>query len=137
MNRKILAIIAKIISDAGLGIEGETLFTHHMVSEVKKGVLIKPPFEGVDVDDYLPGYYVHGFQLIVRAQTYEEGEPYADQLIEAVRIRQETDFVNPGTSDFIAQIKYLRPLKLPIAYPRSDSGDLEWSINFQICYVVH
>jgi hypothetical protein len=117
---------------ANLGVEGESLFLHTMPADCRQGILLKMPLTGVVIDYELPGFFCTKVQAIVRAQSQVAGETLAKQVSAALEIRLRSTLAGPP--DML--VNWLRPLTLPIVYPRSDGNGLEWSINFEICYVM-
>jgi hypothetical protein len=131
-----IEVIARRLHDAGLAIEGQTLFLYAMPSDVKKGVLVKLPLQGIHNDFELPGFFNAQVQVIVRAQNHAEGSALAQAVIDALQIYRRTVLFDPGTTTEAMTVNWFRPITLPIRYPRSDGNGLEWSINFETCYVM-
>jgi len=133
----LLEVLADDIANAGLAAPGETLFIHHMPADVNEGVLIRAPLDGVKVQYDLPGYYKTKIQVIVRARSTKAGDDLAKQISGLLTIGQRT--INASAlvdSEFELHFNFMRPNSWPIIYPRSDGNALEWSINFDCCFVL-
>ncbi|SER25902.1 hypothetical protein SAMN05216548_1146 [Faunimonas pinastri] len=128
-------LLAELLSDAGLGVAGESLFLYEMPAECSQGLLIKTPLTGIAINEELPGYFKFGLQVIVRAMTHGAGEDLAGKVIQVLTINQRRIFTNQDGS-FAMQVNRLMPETLPIVYPRADSDALEWSINFACSLVL-
>lgn len=134
-------ILEQLIVDAGLGIPGQTLFTHHMPAEVDKGILLRGPLAGIEVDNCLPGYYKTDIQAIVRAQTFSAGQTLSENVVTALIHNQSKTYSlhDPDPSSPLRQvikINHFLLKALPIIYPRSDGNSLEWSLHFDANYVM-
>lgn len=132
-----LDIIGKYLEDKGIATMGDDLFRNEMSSDVNEGVLLKTPLTGVPIDHYLPGFYRGRLQVIVRARTNEVGQGWADEILAALTIKQDTEFNDPDTGDKVMLVHHILPETLPIRYPRSDSNHIEWSLNFLTCFVIY
>jgi hypothetical protein len=120
--------LAQLLANAGLGAFGESVFVGQMPSSAARAVMIRAPLKGVPVNHYLPGFYHGSFQLIARASTYDDGSALISQAIAALRIPAETMV---GTM----KVNYCRPMTLPVAFPLSTANLIEFSTNFEICFV--
>lgn len=128
-------IIEKILQDAGVGAPGESMFSHQIPADMRQGIMLKMPLDGFTVDNYLPGFYKGSFQVIVRATTSAEGEAKCREVIKALVRNQSQDFYDaPGK--LAMRIDMLILDKLPIRYPRQESNAIEWSINFNVVFVL-
>lgn len=126
-----LSVIARKLADAGIGLEGKTLFLHQMPATVGEGVLVKIPLTGIDVNHYLPNFYRGPLQIIVRSQSQEVGERLVEAVIEALRLSQDTVWSDGRYSMLMRQVLLAQ---LPIRFPRSDGNGIEWSLNFEVTY---
>jgi hypothetical protein len=125
-----LDIIAKILEDAGLGVQGQSIFIHRMGEEVAQGILIRVPIVGTPVNPELPDYYKGEVQVIVRASTQAVGDGLAKQVMDLLTIYNRDFYDAQGVFQF--QIKQMYPMKLPIVYPRSTGYATEWSMNMHL-----
>lgn len=128
-----LDILAQLLEDTGLGVQGQSIFIHRMDAECTKGILLRLPIAGVETDFNLPDYYRAEFQAIVRAQIQAEGDVLAKSVTAALTFYNRDFFDTNGV--FQLQVKQMYPAKLPIVYPRSDGHGIEWSLNFCAAYV--
>ena len=129
----ILEAIATVIVEQGLGVLGSTLFLHHMPETCQQGVLLRLSLEGVETDNYKPGFYKTWYQVIVRDTTYASGEAKAQALFSGL------EFYNRSFTDTLGRptIKILQSYNrnLPVPFPRSPDNLLEWSIRFDLQFV--
>jgi hypothetical protein len=119
---------AQRLEDAGLGVQGKSIFIDQMPMTVTTAVMLRNPLSGVPINNYLPGFYRARFQVIARAPTYDAGQALMRQVIATLRVPAETMIDT-------AKINYCRPLTLPVPYPLSSANLIEWSVNFEICFV--
>ena len=128
-------LLANFLADKGLGKIGKSIFAHSMPAECPEGILIKLPLEGIDIDQYLPGYYQTEIDIIIRARTQEKGEALANLVQETLHL-YSTDFLDPRTRQVAMHIKQMLPLTLPIRYPLSTGNGIEFSLSFHTTYVL-
>lgn len=107
----------------------ESVFMYHMGDEVKEGILLLDPPSGAPIDPDLPGYRKTGFQVVIRASEHLAGETQAQKVSDALSIERR---MNMSRID----VNYVRPRHEPIRFPKSGGGRLEFSINFDACYVI-
>jgi hypothetical protein len=127
-------LLADILADAGIGAPGQDIYEEEMPADVRAGVLIKLPLQGVPIDHELPGYFRGAVQVIVRAQKVDTGDRLAKQVMDALTLSERTFLDAQGNE--VMHVNYLRPRTLPIVYPRSDGNGKEWSINLDASYVL-
>lgn len=113
----------------------ETVYVYAMSEECKTGVLLKLPLNGIPIDHELPGYHRGQIQAIVRAPKQAEGDALARKVQKLLTFERPVSLPAGGPEE--VRINFMRPLSLPIRYPRSDDGtSIEWSINFDCCFVL-
>lgn len=122
--------IAQVVEDAGIAKAGTNLFLNLFPAEVETGVLLRSPLTGTRIDYELPEYRKSSFQVIVRthAHKYSTGEAMAKAIFDALTF-EETQL----NSIFI---KYVRPKHEPVSFRGSPGNNVEFSINFEICFVI-
>jgi hypothetical protein len=128
-------MLAAFLADNGIGRVGQSIFAHSMPAECDEGVLIKLPLDGIDINQYIPGYYQTEIDVIVRAKTHEKGEALANTLMTLLHL-YDTNFVDPRTKYVVMRIKQMLPMNLPIRYPRSDGNGIEFSLTFHTTYTL-
>lgn len=122
-------ILEKKITDAGLGIAGQTLFRHSMPAEVSRGIMFKNPLVGIVVDPHIPGFHKPDLQCIIRHPDVYEGDTLAEQVQALLTIAGPESY--PATAERGAvTLKIFEPKTLPIQYPRLKGNGIEWSLNF-------
>jgi hypothetical protein len=122
--------IARVIEDAGIARAGTNLFLNLFPSEVETGILLRSPLTGTKIDYELPEFRKASFQAIVRtqAQNYSQGDTLS-RAVFSVLTFEDTQL------DAI-YIKYVRPRHEPVSFRGSPGNNIEFSINFDICFVV-
>jgi hypothetical protein len=128
-------ILETILAEKGVGVPGQTLFTHQMPPGAKNAIMLKMPLGGFDVDNYVPGFIKGKFQVIVRNISNAGGEAKCREVIEALLHREIVDY-NDERGNFAMRINSLQLDKLPIRYSSQESNTIEWSINFHVAFVL-
>lgn len=123
-----LEALAGLIQQAGLGVPGQSLFVEHLPETVKQGVLLIGPSTGTRIDYEVIGYYKTNFQVIVRAPNYLAGDQLSKQIMNALTVAKHE--IAPGYF-----VNYMRPRHEPVVYPISEGGHLEFSVNYDVCYI--
>lgn len=116
------------LEDDGLGVQGESIFINMIPAECPTGILLRNPLQGTPIDYELPGYYKTSFQLIVRTASYTDGEALINSAIESLTV--------VGKSIGDSFFHYSRPKTLPVSFPLSKGNLLEFSVNFDVAFVV-
>ena len=129
-----LDYFAEKLEQAGLGLRSKTIFIHRMPQDCKRGLLVKAPIQSQPIDYYLPGLISPNIQVIARANHPEDGESLINDASLALTTQLRQNFDPPLHG--IIQINYIRPTHLPWNYPRSDSSEMEWSVNFDCSLVI-
>jgi hypothetical protein len=123
--------IARHLQDADIDLyfEGreKNLFLTFMPHSVRRGVLLRADQAGTPIDHELVGLYRTEFQLIVRHDDPVKGDELAKAASRALTVVETT----VGGSMYAL---YIRPRHLPIVYPVSDGGLLEFAVNFDTCF---
>jgi len=119
--------LADYLDGQGIVTKGQTLFIHYMPQTIKIGALMLGKLTGTPIDPELPGYYKTGFRIIVRHQDIVDGLAMANQIKDALNMR---NVELPGMS-----IRYIVPKHEPVLFPISEGDHLEISINFDAVYV--
>ncbi|CAB4122125.1 hypothetical protein UFOVP26_84 [uncultured Caudovirales phage] len=122
--------IAQVIEEAGIAKAGTDLFLNLFPAEVETGILLRSPLTGTKIDYELPEYRKASFQAVIRthAQKYAIGDTMARAVFGVLTfedIQLDTIYV-----------KYIRPRHEPVSFRGSPGNNVEFSINFDICFVV-
>lgn len=127
----LLATLCDYLQAQGFGAPGDTLFIGLMAQNVDNGILLRSPLQGIAYNYEMPGYFarVH-FQMIVRCQDFAVGYDLATRASQALTL------VDDSTSLPGYKINYLRPRHEPVSYPLSAGNNLEFSVNFDVNYVI-
>lgn len=125
-----LEIIADFLVAGGFGTIGTDIFLYEMPPDCKKGILIRMPPDSGRIDYYLPGYFKHTVQVIVRDQVHQDGHDLSDLLQTTLNFGRQQITTASGSITF----NFMRLGRLPVRYPRSAGNGIEWSLNFDACY---
>lgn len=120
---KYLEQIAQMIIEAGFA-EAGSIFVNTMPSDVSKGVMLRPPLTGIEIDEGMRGHYEGEFLVIVRDSDTQAGIQRADAISGALKAR---NLARDGV-----YYTWLRPTELPVNYPRGESDETETSFPVQI-----
>lgn len=122
-----LETIQDILDEENVGTTGVDLFLYEAPADVQNYVLVKQGGDGIPIDWDLPNYYNVRYQIIVRNIDYVSGNTVCQSILNALSIFELT---KNGI-----YIKYSLPREQPKVFRRSDSGVVEFSINFDIVFV--
>lgn len=120
-------LIAKL-EDEDVGKPGVNLFKNSMPHAVTLGIALMGKLQGDMINYELPGYRKTGFQLIVRAKSFSAGEELVQQAVASLTFEQ----LEIGNIKF----NYVRPRHDPVSFPTSDGNNTEFSVNFDVCFVI-
>lgn len=104
----------------------KTIFINAMPATVKKGILVRQDYQGIQYQHELPGYFKTSFQVIVRNPDFVEGQTLAEVV--SITLNKERTAIGS------MQVMYIRPKHKPIAFPASEGDFFEFSVNFDVCY---
>lgn len=104
------------------------VYINSMPSTVTPGVALMGKLSGDLINYELPGYRKTGFQVIVRAVNREVGLQLINEVI------GELTFTNREVGDIY--FNYSRPRHDPVEFPAGDSKNIEFSVNFDVCFVI-
>lgn len=127
----LLKIIAEYAESINAGTIGRDLFAYNMPETSNLGVLLRQPLTGAEIDYELPGYRKAKFQVIVRCKPVEieQGLVKITEFVDMITVLSEMNLSG-------MQIKYMRPRHDPVLYPVSEGNNLEYSVNFDVVYVI-
>lgn len=116
------------LADEDVGKPGVDLFKNSMPYSVSLGIALMGKLNGDMINYELPGYRKTGFQLVVRALDFDEGEELIQTAMNALTFENQQ----------IGNIKfnYVRPRHDPVSFPTSDGNNTEFSVNFDACFVI-
>lgn len=121
---KHLFYIAGLIEAAGLGEAGVDLYVGTTPADVVKGLMLVDPLTGHELDEGMRGFVSGEFQMIVRDPDPEDGWARALAISRAISLN--------NVGDQTVAITWIRPVTLPITYPRGDADTVETSVRFRI-----
>lgn len=114
---------ANLMQKAKIGAVGVDIFCHYMPSNVKSGVLLINPNAGINIDHELRGFYYDSFTIIVRNATMTKTMEKANKIMSIFPV-EET--VSEGV-----YFKMVRPMTMPIVYPKNDGALIETGIPIE------
>lgn len=126
---KHLYVAAELIETAGLGVSGVDLFVGTLPADVHKGVELRDPLFGADLDQALAGFVNHQFQVIVRDTDPQAAFDKAAAISTALHLPQGL------TRDGI-YIRSMYPLQTPVTYPKGDSDEMETSVRIRCWFAL-
>ena len=115
--------------DIGLRVKGmeKNLFLTHMPAQLRTGVLMRESAPGTVFDHELPQFYRVSFQVVVRHDDFLKGRKIAEDVSASLTVHE----VTIGSM----HLHYIRPRHQPFVFPASQGDLLEFSVNFDACYV--
>lgn len=118
---------------AGLATPGVDCFRNAFPAEVKKGVMIRVPLEGIETDIYIPGYHKARIQIATRHTDPVLGTEFANAVSKALTI--QTRVASPANAERgAAFIDLFFPVTMPIQFPRLAGNGFEMSQHFNIVF---
>lgn len=116
--------IKTLLIDAGVTTH---VYLYTSPAESSTCIILLPSFDPLPIDHELPGYMKGKFQTIIRHGEDEAGMLLAKDIADKLTLlTTEATTIN---------IKRCHPLHEARRYRRSDSGVLEFSINYEIVFV--
>lgn len=106
---------------------GANIFVHTMPHDRTPAAMLVSGYQGMPIDQELPGYYRGPMQMIVRAKTSADAEEIATALMNGLWVHT--------TQMGSIYVNHLRPEHLPAVFPRSNGDFYEASVNFEVCFV--
>jgi hypothetical protein len=129
----LIDLLANRLAENDLGVLGVSIFTHHIPAEVKVGILLKIPLDGIQIDPYLPDYYKTEVQIIIRHNVTALGEELASKVEKLFHSHNRYEYLENNRTKYI--VNQMFALTKPIRYPLSDGNLVEWSLNFMVNFV--
>ncbi len=118
-------LLAKLETD-GLGTQGVDLFINNIPARVEEATALMSDL--MPIDPELPNYRKGRFQVVVRSRTHAAGYGRAQSVTAALTME------NRALTGY--KINYSRPQHEPFDFPRSEGNGLEFSVNFDVNYVI-
>lgn len=109
--------LALYLAKMGVGKVGSTIFADAMPQDVKSAVMVTSPTSGIEVDHELTGFYMDSVLIVVRDISLSA----AQKKMQSVSAHLPTEEISSGSVFF----KMLRPMTLPVVYPRNDGAMFE------------
>lgn len=122
----LLFTFAQFIEDAGVAVSGRDLFIGEVPLNLNIGVVLLNNVLPRRIQWDIPTFRQDTFQVVVRHIDDVDGFVYCDRVSKALTVVQETK--RNGI-----KINYIYPKHHPIMFPRLDSNNFEFSINYNYC----
>lgn len=121
---KNLIAAATLIEQAGLAVQGVSLFINTLPADCTQGVMLRNPLTGIEIDEGHKGFFSAEFQVIVRDPRPETG--YARALAIADVLKIAAQVVGDVT------VSWMTPCHLPVQYARGDADDIETAFDVRV-----
>lgn len=122
-----LESIATYLEENELGKAGQTIFVNRLPAPVSEGILLLPPYGGVPIDHYMPGYHRSDFRLVVRSPDYARALQLATAC-SAVLNRQSRTLMG----DLV--VTQCLPRNLPRPYRNTEGDYVEMEVEIDIWF---
>ncbi|WP_228710079.1 minor capsid protein [Klebsiella aerogenes] len=109
--------LAMYLAGKGVGKAGSDIFIDAMPQGVKSAVMVTSATSGISVDDELRGFYFDSMLIVVRDVSLAA----AQKKMKAISDILPVDNITSKDVFF----RMLRPMTLPIVYPRNDGALFE------------
>lgn len=109
--------LALYLAKMGIGKVGSTIFADAMPQDAKSAVMVTSPTSGIEVDHELAGFYMDSVLIVVRDISLSA----AQRKMQVINDLFPVDNVTSKSVFF----RMLRPMTLPIVYPRNDGALFE------------
>ncbi|HDC4343477.1 TPA: hypothetical protein O8L42_004460 [Klebsiella quasipneumoniae] len=109
--------LAMYLAGKGVGKAGSDIFIDAMPQNVKSAVMVTSATSGIAVDDELRGFYLDSMLIVVRDISLAS----AQKKMQVINDLFPVDNVTSKSVFF----RMLRPMTLPIVYPRNDGALFE------------
>lgn len=109
--------LAMYLAKMGIGKAGSSIFADAMPQDVKSAVMVTSPTSGIEVDDELRGFYMDSMLIVVRDTSLSA----AQRKMQSINALLPVESVTSNGVFF----KMLRPMTLPVVYPRNDGALFE------------
>jgi hypothetical protein len=119
--------IVTLIEQAGAGTAAIDIFAYSAPADAKACIIVYPSNDPPAINPETPFYMKGRFQVIIRHYDYATGMELSKTISNALT------FYNTETT--LMTIKECRPLYQVRVYRRSGSGEIEFSVTYQITYV--
>jgi len=120
--------IASQLDSLSLGTIGTDLFIYYAPPSVNNCIILYPSNDPPVIDPDTPAYFKGKFQTIVRNMTHEGGMKVCADLetnLTMINVDLDTIFV-----------KMCRPMYQPRVFRRAESGIIEFSVTYDITFIV-
>ncbi|HDK6816048.1 TPA: hypothetical protein MXD02_004609 [Klebsiella pneumoniae] len=109
--------LALYLAKMGVGKVGSTIFADAMPQDAKSAVMVTSPTSGIEVDHELAGFYMDSVLIVVRDISLSA----AQRKMQIINAHLPAKEISSGSVFF----KMLRPMTLPVVYPRNDGAMFE------------
>ncbi|HGL3854464.1 TPA: minor capsid protein [Klebsiella aerogenes] len=109
--------LAMYLVKMGIGKAGSDIFVDAMPQSVKNAIMVTSSTSGIAVDDELRGFFLDSMLVVVR----DVSLPAAQKKMKTISDLLPADNITSNDVFF----RMLRPMTLPIVYPRNDGALFE------------
>ncbi|ENO7467585.1 hypothetical protein ACB435_004112 [Enterobacter hormaechei] len=114
---------ANLMQKAKVGTVGADIFCHYMPANVKSGILLINPNTGINIDHELKGFFYDSFTIIVRNSTITKTLEKANKIMAMFPVEE--------TESEGVYFRLVRPMTMPITYPKNDGALIEAGIPIE------
>lgn len=122
-----LESVALMLEEAGLGVQGESIFVHRM-PETANGFILREGYGGDFINYDYPGWREGDLLLTYRSPSYADGK-------EKIALAMTTLSFPYGVTIGDVIYKYMRPRTTPMVYPQTAGSNTEFAVHIDVCYV--
>lgn len=119
---------ADLLEIANLGVKGQSIFLNMMPAEAESAILLRGPLSGTPINYELTNYFRTEIQVIVRSNSYPDGEALIGQVMGALTLQEVA-------VDTACYVKQCRPRAEAAAFPLSRGNLIEFNVMFDIVFV--
>lgn len=116
----IVEAFVSCLDGRGLGTPGKDIFAHAMPQDAKSAIMIAAPTSGIAVDAELTDFFLDSMVVVIRETSLEAAQRKAKKIMDVMPIMHEE---HAGVS-----FRFIRPMTLPIPYPRNSAALYEVGI---------
>lgn len=121
------------LSDAGVGVQGESLFAYMMPAEASSAVMVRTDLNGAKINHQLPGYFKTRVQVIARDTSYQAADARMSAALTALTLEEGAVLEDATTR---MTFNFCRPVSLPAAFPLSTGNLIEFNVFMEVCFVL-
>ena len=120
--------IANYLEQTGVSAIGQDLFIYYSPPEANNCTILFPSADPPVIDPDTPGYFKGKFQTIVRNTRHDLG------MDQCIILSNTLTLIDTDLDDIY--VKMCRPMYQPRVFRRAESGFIEFSVTYDIRFIV-